>query len=84
MQHPSRFSLEDDADEGSYSQHEDRCEGKDPNHPKLFAILIGLLLVAKCRGHRNLLVKSTGACLLALGSIPECDGSHISLVCEET
>jgi hypothetical protein len=38
---------EDDADEGCYSQYENRCEGKNPNYPKLLSIIIVALLVAE-------------------------------------
>jgi hypothetical protein len=49
---------EDDADEASYGQHENRYKGEKPKHPKL--LLIGVLIVAAQREHRDLLVKSNG------------------------
>jgi hypothetical protein len=51
---------EDDADEASYGQHENRCNGEKPKHPKLPSILIGALIVTERREHRDLLLKSGG------------------------
>jgi hypothetical protein len=51
---------EDDADEASYGQHENRCNSEKRKHPKLSSILIGALIVAERREHRDLLLKSTG------------------------
>jgi hypothetical protein len=48
---------EDDADEGSYGQHENRCNGEKPEHPRL---LTGALIVAERREHCDLLLKSNG------------------------
>jgi hypothetical protein len=57
---PCYVPSEDDADERSYSQDENRCEGKNPNRPKFGSILIGKLLFAERCGHRDLLLMSTG------------------------
>jgi hypothetical protein len=51
---------EDDADEGSYGQHENRCNGEKPKHPRLLCILTGALIVAERREHCDLLLKSNG------------------------
>ena len=51
---------EDDADEASYGQHENRCNAEKAKHPKLPSILIGALIVAARREHRDLLLKSAG------------------------
>ena len=51
---------EDDADEASYGQHENRCNGEQPKRPKRLSILIGVLIVAERREHRDLLLKSNG------------------------
>jgi hypothetical protein len=53
---------EDDADEGSYGQHETRCNGEKRKHQRLLSILIGALIVAARREHRDLLLlpKSSG------------------------
>ena len=51
---------EEDADEASYGQHENRCNGEKPKHPKLPSILIGALIVTERREHRDLLLKSGG------------------------
>jgi hypothetical protein len=51
---------EDDADEASYGQHENRCNGEKPKRPKPLSILIGALIIAERREHRDLLVKSIG------------------------
>jgi hypothetical protein len=50
----------DEAYEASYGQHDNRRNGKKPKHPKLLSILIGALIVAERREHRDLLLKSTG------------------------
>jgi hypothetical protein len=46
---------EDEVDEASYGQHDNRRNGKKPKHPKLLSILIGALIVAERREHRDLL-----------------------------
>jgi hypothetical protein len=46
---------EDDADKAGYGQNEDRCDGEQPEHPGLAFSPIGGLVVAKRRGHRDLL-----------------------------
>jgi hypothetical protein len=51
---------EDDTDEASYDQHENRRNSEKPKHSKLLSILIGALIVAERREHRDLLLKSTG------------------------
>ena len=51
---------EDEAYEASYRLHDNRRNGKTPKHPKLVSILIGALVVAERREHRDLLLKSAG------------------------
>jgi hypothetical protein len=52
--------LEDETDEASYRQYDNRRNGKKPKHPKLLSVLIGALVVAGRRQHRDLLLKSAG------------------------